>query len=82
MNLADTRAAEQAAISWTAGGGVRGALARYGVDFDDLRWWADAGRVACFNVGTDPTKFEGRFAGAIAAALIMGIELGRSGEIS
>lgn len=81
MRIAETRAADAAAVSWLAGDGVRGALARYGIDFDDVREWAEPGRFGCFQAAGDAARFEGRFAGAVSAAIILGIELGRSGEL-
>jgi hypothetical protein len=81
VKLADTQASVVAGLRWADGGGIRGALAPYGLTLEDVGEWSRVGMVALLKA-PDERSFEGRFVGAIAAAIIVGIELGRSGEAS
>lgn len=81
MKLLETEAAQAAATAWLEGDGIRGALARYGLELEDVGAWGFAGEQACLAVASDHKRFMGRFVGAIAAAIVLGIELERNGEV-
>lgn len=82
MKIADTAAAVIAGERWLDAGGVRNALAAYGLELEDVGRWGEAGRVRCQQAAVSPHRFEGAFVGAISAAIILGIELARSGEVT
>ena len=81
MKLLDTEAAQAAAAAWLDGGNIRGALGQYGLELEDVGAWALAGEQACLAVATDHRRFMARFVGAISAAIVLGIELERNGEV-
>lgn len=82
MKIADTYAAQVVGEAWLAGAGIRGALEPYGLELEDVREWSRPALGALLEVAVavKGEAFEGRLIGAIGAALIVGIELERSGE--
>lgn len=80
MKLADTDANVRAGIAWQQGAGIRGALATYGLAFDDVVEYAE---IAASSIADAPSEeaFAGRVTGAVAAGILLGIELERSGEL-
>lgn len=62
-------------------GEVRPLLALYGIDFDDVRDWSLNAADAAYGMREDYLGHAGRFTGAVAAAIVLGIELARSGEV-
>lgn len=80
MNLLETDVCKVCGQAWIDGSGIRGALATYGLDLDDVADWSQIGMTATLETAGSPLEFEARFVGAISAAILLGIELNRSGE--
>lgn len=82
MKLADTKAAELAGVAWLGGKGIRGALDDVfpGLTLEELGEWAHPGMTAVRGAAFDSERFEARFVGAIAAAMILGAKLKETGE--
>lgn len=78
MKISETVASAVVAEVWVRDG-IREALATYGLDLDDVIDWSQIAIEATL-AAPSPASYEARFVGAISAALIMGIELARSGE--
>jgi hypothetical protein len=83
VKIAETYAADQAQIAWLEGGNARGHLAHYNLDFDDVAQWSQVGIAAVLEAAlrNDGRAVRGRIVGIVAAALALGIELERSGEL-
>lgn len=82
MRLDETDAAVLAAESWLVGGGIRGALAQYGLTLEEVASWSAAGRTSLRAAAQSEWSFEARYVGVVAAALILGIELGLTGGVT
>lgn len=82
MNLADSRAQANAAGKLLlARGSVRDALSTYGLELEDVADWGVIAEAGLLGRIGDPEGFRARLAGALGAAVMLGIELARSGEV-
>lgn len=76
-DLIDSEAAARAAMAWRDGHGIRGALLAYGLTLEGVGAWGEVGLRRLHALGTREPRFDGAYVGAIGAALVLGIELGR-----
>lgn len=80
MKIADTTTNVRAGLAWSNGPGIRGALAQYGLELEDVGEYCEVG-TGLIADSPNEVVFHARVTGAIAAAIILGIELERSGEL-
>jgi hypothetical protein len=82
VRLQETAAFTIAATRLRAENGeLRALLVLYGIDFNDVRDWSLVAADEAYRLRADPLAHAGRFVGAVGAAIILGIELARSGEV-
>lgn len=82
MRLVESDAVERTAraLREQHRGNVRALLVEYGLDLDDVLDWTALLAMGARSVVDEPRAFEARFAGAVGAAIVVGIELARGGE--